>query len=249
MMGRLVTAAIGIPLIVAATLAQPRWPLLALIAAAGLMMFWEFARAELIEATLWAWCAPVLFVVILATPIERALPIFFLCSYLALLPLARPVLQLCWIGMPLWALAWIGFPHAPWMSPALLLFCCLWAGDTAAFVVGRSLGRHKLAPTISPNKTWEGAGANFAASCLVGAFAGGALAALMTWQGLMVGAIIGVLGQAGDIYESSWKRKIGLKDSGALLPGHGGLLDRFDSLLFAAPAVAVALYAFGNHAR
>jgi phosphatidate cytidylyltransferase len=116
----------------------------------------------------------------------------------------------------------------------LVLFLTTWAGDSAAYFVGRGLGRHKMAPTISPGKTWEGAAANLAASVLV-SWAVSAWLALPAWLGVSVGVIIGVLGQAGDLLESWVKRRAGVKDSGTLLPGHGGLLDRIDSMLLPAP--------------
>ena len=129
-------------------------------------------------------------------------------------------------------------------SPLLLLLVPVWAGDTAAMLVGRRWGRRKLAPRVSPGKTWEGAAANAAAAGL-----GGILAAWATKTppaaGLACGLACGTLGQAGDLFESWLKRRAGVKDSGALLPGHGGVLDRIDALLFAAWPVAAVLWAFG----
>lgn len=129
-------------------------------------------------------------------------------------------------------------------SPLLLLLVPVWAGDTAAMLVGRRWGRRKLAPRVSPGKTWEGALANVAA-----ALAGGLLAAAATGAppaaGLACGFASGTLGQAGDLFESWLKRRAGVKDSGSLLPGHGGVLDRIDALLFSAWPVAGVLWAFG----
>ncbi|MGI8922846.1 MAG: phosphatidate cytidylyltransferase [Fimbriimonadales bacterium] len=183
-------------------------------------------------------------------------------DYILLLDPERPIVtrQFVWLFLPLGVLTWLrsieltvhsGQNNLPADlgasitdgSVILLLFLCLWAGDTAAFIIGRALGRRKLAPAISPNKTWEGAIANLVAASVVG-FAIGPLfgddpgSPIGPYLGLGVGAIVGVLGQVGDLYESAWKRRHGVKDSGNLLPGHGGVLDRFDSLLFSAPAVA-----------
>ena len=118
----------------------------------------------------------------------------------------------------------------------LLLFFTIWMGDTAAFYTGRSIGRHKLYPEISPNKTVEGA-----IGGIVGSFVIVALA--RTWYLNQLSLIdvtvisigIAVMGQLGDLCESMFKRSAGVKDSGSLIPGHGGVLDRFDSTLFAAP--------------
>ncbi len=118
----------------------------------------------------------------------------------------------------------------------LFLFGVLWVGDTAAMGFGRWLGRHKLAPAVSPNKTVEG-------------FIGGILGALavgvlmyfwkfqsLDWYHVLVLSVgCSVFGQLGDLVESMWKRSVGIKDSSPIIPGHGGVLDRFDSLLFAAP--------------
>jgi phosphatidate cytidylyltransferase len=118
----------------------------------------------------------------------------------------------------------------------LFLFGILWLGDTAAMGVGKALGRRKLAPTVSPNKTVEGFFGGIAGGLVIGLimyfwkFAG-----LGIVHVLVVAAGCSVFGQLGDLVESMWKRSIGIKDSSAIIPGHGGVLDRFDSLLFAAP--------------
>ncbi len=118
----------------------------------------------------------------------------------------------------------------------MFLFGVLWLGDTAAMWVGSTMGRHKLAPTVSPNKTVEGFLGGIAGAVLIGLlmyfwkFSGLGLAHVMA---VAVGASI--FGQLGDLVESMWKRSVGVKDSSAIIPGHGGILDRFDSLLFAAP--------------
>jgi len=118
----------------------------------------------------------------------------------------------------------------------LLTLFSVWAVDTFAYLIGKSMGRDKLAPAISPGKTVEGAIGGFIAGLLVGALFGYLLFARPV-TGLFVGAIAGTLGQVGDLFESALKREIGIKDFGTIMPGHGGVLDRFDSLLFVAPAV------------
>lgn len=127
-----------------------------------------------------------------------------------------------------------------------LLFMTLvsvWCMDTAAYFVGRSMGSRRLAPALSPKKTWEGAAGGFAAALGVCAlFSGLKLKeALPLPAALAVGALIGVSGQLSDLAESMVKRDVGAKDSGALLPGHGGVFDRFDSFILCAPAVYYAL--------
>jgi phosphatidate cytidylyltransferase len=120
----------------------------------------------------------------------------------------------------------------------LLLFALLitWVGDTVAYFVGRSLGKHPLAPHLSPKKTWEGTVASFAGSLLVGALFVRWLSVPLPHLLMMAGAG-NVAGQAGDLLESAYKRSAGVKDSGGLLPGHGGMLDRIDALILTIPVV------------
>ncbi len=125
----------------------------------------------------------------------------------------------------------------------LFLFGLLWIGDTAAMGIGSRLGRYKLAPAVSPNKTVEG----FIGG-VVGALAVGLLMyfwkfqSLGLWHTMTVAAGCSVVGQMGDLVESMWKRSLDIKDSSSIIPGHGGVLDRFDSLLFAAPFMYAYFY-------
>jgi phosphatidate cytidylyltransferase len=133
------------------------------------------------------------------------------------------------------------------VNPHWLLFAFLlcWAGDTAALYVGKHFGRHKLAPIISPGKTWEGAVGSVAGGVLVGALYAHYLipsAPLMTV--LIFAAIGNIAGQIGDLVESAYKRWGGVKDSGSSLPGHGGWLDRIDSSLLSIPVVYALVYSF-----
>lgn len=138
----------------------------------------------------------------------------------------------------LWMCMVIGLP---WQSsggyePSVLLslIFVIWASDTGGYFVGKPLGRHKLMPAVSPGKSWEG---------LAGGAASAALTAYFLWGASLawVGPLIAVLGTAGDLVESSWKRRNGLKDSGAIMPGHGGVMDRFDGFMFTVPVYFVLL--------
>lgn len=126
-------------------------------------------------------------------------------------------------------------PHGEALT--FLLFVTVWIMDTTAYVVGKNLGRHKLAAVISPGKTWEGALGGFAGALLTTTLAQRFWLpeALSPVQASALGVLLGVVGQASDLAESVVKRAVGAKDSSALLPGHGGVLDRFDSFLLAAP--------------
>ncbi len=165
------------------------------------------------------------------------------------LPLtAQGFFGLIYIGYPLMLLPLF---FAEENGKALLIFLMLvvWTGDIAALYVGRAFGRHKLAPALSPNKTWEGAIASLAGSVLVA----GLLAAVCLWLGargttllhiteplwqtLLLAGLVNIAAQLGDLVESAMKRGARVKDSGFLLPGHGGILDRIDALLVASPVL------------
>jgi phosphatidate cytidylyltransferase len=123
----------------------------------------------------------------------------------------------------------------------LFLFLVVWASDIGAYLAGRRFGGPKLAPAISPNKTWSGAAGGLTCAMLVGLLAAAVIApeGLVIGRVLLVAAVLAVLAQLGDLFESWLKRRFNVKDSSALIPGHGGLLDRLDAVLAAAPAAAL----------
>lgn len=131
-------------------------------------------------------------------------------------------------------------PIAAWLA-----LIGTWATDSAAYLAGRAVGRHRLLPAVSPGKTVEGAIAGLLAAVAATALAGRLFGYPMLW-GAALGVVIGSVGQIGDLSESAMKRQAAVKDSGLLLPGHGGILDRFDSLIWVAPAVYYALYFLGS---
>jgi phosphatidate cytidylyltransferase len=140
----------------------------------------------------------------------------------------------------------VGISHSEGFAVVMSAFAATWCSDTSAYLVGRAVGRHKLMPAVSPGKTWEGAVAG-----LAGAVGG---LALVRWlldgpvpwpQMLPLGAGLGVVALIGDLVESSLKRSVGWKDTSKIIPGHGGVLDRFDSFLFVAPVLYYYLYALG----
>jgi phosphatidate cytidylyltransferase len=124
------------------------------------------------------------------------------------------------------------------LGSRLLLFTVVlvWVGDTSAYFVGGGIGRWKMAPQISPSKTWEGAAANFLGALFVAAVFG-YWSRIPPAHMLAMAALGSVAGQMSDLFESAWKRNAGVKDSGTIIPGHGGMLDRIDALILAAPAV------------
>jgi phosphatidate cytidylyltransferase len=148
---------------------------------------------------------------------------------------AMGVMAPVYVGIPLGTIARIRIDDGPYVVGMLAVF--LIVSDSAQYFAGRAFGRRKLAPAVSPAKTVEGA----LAGCLVAGVVGATLAVrwipgLTSWTGLALGLTIAIVGMAGDLFESLLKRASGVKDSSTLIPGHGGMLDRIDSWLFAAPA-------------
>jgi phosphatidate cytidylyltransferase len=151
-------------------------------------------------------------------------------------------LYIGWLGSHVVALrelpATLQLPYATGMSFALLPFFLAWTCDTAAYLVGRAWGRHRLAPGVSPQKSVEGAVGGLLAATAAAALARVWFAPYLSWgAALALGLLVGVFAQLGDLVESLLKRDAETKESSSLIPGHGGVLDRFDSLLFAAPLV------------
>jgi phosphatidate cytidylyltransferase len=122
------------------------------------------------------------------------------------------------------------------------VFIIVWTGDIAAYLFGRRFGKHKIAPSISPGKSWEG----LAAAVIVSASIAAVLGNVAPIPHAILGALFAVLGLGGDLFESALKRRAGVKDSGTLIPGHGGLFDRVDALLPCVIFAAVALYIRSN---
>jgi len=266
-MKRVITALVLIPLVLVLVFLGPRWQWLFTLAVAfvAALASWEFlGLAELAGATSPRTAVLAALLVLFAVNMEwpdRTMAVFgILClGLLVYCTFLRPVEQvmtdasasifcLVYIGMTLIALPTL---HELSNGPSLVafLFCVVWAGDIAALYVGRAWGRHKLAPRLSPNKTWEGALGSVAGSLLVtGGLLG--LAALLqmwnsgalsypedVWYWLVLAVVVNIAAQVGDLAESALKRSAGVKDSGTLLPGHGGVLDRIDALLLAAPVL------------
>lgn len=119
----------------------------------------------------------------------------------------------------------------------LYVFITIWANDTFAYLSGSAWGKHKIWPAVSPGKSWQGFAGGFIASLGIGYLAGLNFSILSISEGVIFGALISLFATIGDFFESALKRHAGVKDSGNVLPGHGGILDRIDSILFVIPAV------------
>lgn len=212
-----------------------RLPLVALGAVAMVAVYWWVGERGgspipiLATAAVW-WLVAFAWVLIYPTRIPRWS--IFVTAFLVVVP--------AWLA--LWQLR-VGPEFGPWW--VLFAFVIVWAADTGAYFAGRALGRHKLAPSVSPGKTWEGAIGGMLLALGVAALAAGPLGAPMP-QFVLLCAVVTAVSVVGDLTVSLFKRGAGVKDSGQIFPGHGGILDRIDSLCAAAPLLLLGLTTIGT---
>jgi phosphatidate cytidylyltransferase len=258
MVRRILTAVIAIPIVLAVLFSTSPWPVLLLSITVWCFAFDELVamvdpervRFVLIDAfwpvvAILAWLSGLGEV---AGAVFGTMYISGLVGLVRVAPHRKKVLPwaIGWITAPFGALVVLhesgilesGQPFSP--NLALMALVPLWVGDSLAMIVGRRLGRRKLAPGISPGKTVEGAAANLI-GCLAASWALGSWMGVETWRWFAVGLTAGILGQIGDLAESALKRRFGVKDSGVVLPGHGGVLDRLDSFFLTAFPIALIL--------
>lgn len=257
---RLLTAVVLIPLVIAAIFFLPPMSFLSVAMLVMLLAGWEWAGLCGIKS-FWG---KSLYLVILAATLSLVLfvPVFIVIFigviwwlFALLLLVIYPRFSQYW-GSSLWIKAlmgffafipcWIGLVLLQGYSPLVLMFCLIliWAVDSAAYFVGRKWGRHKLAPLISPGKSYEGMIAGLLTSLIIGLF--GLWLLEISYTGALVFLLICLIGGGfvtvlGDLFESMVKRASHTKDSGSILPGHGGLLDRVDSMLTAIPFFALII--------
>jgi phosphatidate cytidylyltransferase len=152
-----------------------------------------------------------------------------------------------YLGLAGVALVWLRQPAVSGGANVIVLLLIIWASDIGAYLTGRAIGGPRLAPTISPGKTWSGAIGGLAAAAATGLATSASLANFqISWRAVGLAALIGVVSQIGDLFESRLKRHFGVKDSGHIIPGHGGLLDRLDGVLTAAPTAALLALILGR---
>ena len=253
-MKRLITAAFLIPFIAWVTLAAPQSVFLVVLATTGLLAYREFdqiaaangiARAEVPGMI----CG----LALLVTPQPAAVLVLIVLLGMALamrvnnFSAALPAAGSFILGVIYVFGAWRCAADLRGLNPHWLLFAMAlsWAGDTAALYIGRSFGKHKMAPRVSPAKSWEGAAGSVAGAMLFGGiYAHYWIPDVSVAAALALAGAGNVAGQLGDLCESALKRGAGMKDSGTLLPGHGGWLDRIDSSLFSVPVVYALLKFF-----
>jgi phosphatidate cytidylyltransferase len=152
-----------------------------------------------------------------------------------------------YLGLGAVALVWLRQPSGSGGVNVIVLLLVVWSSDIGAYMAGRAIGGPRLAPAVSPGKTWSGAIGGLVAAAAVGAAASAILGkGAISWRPVGFAVLLGVISQAGDLFESQLKRHFGVKDSGSMIPGHGGLLDRLDAVLTAAPAAALLALVLGR---
>jgi phosphatidate cytidylyltransferase len=157
-----------------------------------------------------------------------------------------PAAGVAYVGVPCLAMAWLRAMPDHGLATLLWVLALVWATDTGAYIAGRGLGGPKLAPRISPNKTWAGLIGGMVAAAMTGVAASFLLENAEAWIIVPVSAALAAVEQAGDLFESAVKRHFGVKDSSRLIPGHGGVLDRVDGLLAVSVAVAALSWTVGH---
>ena len=157
-------------------------------------------------------------------------------------------LGLPYVGIPFALLVWLRIQPDVGFAVVCWLFLVVWATDIGGYFAGRAIGGPRLAPRISPKKTWAGLGGAVGAAAGVGAGAAWVFGASSVAAAAGLAGLLAVIAQLGDLLESAMKRRFDAKDSGVLIPGHGGILDRIDGLLAAAPALALAYVGFNGSA-
>ncbi len=260
-------ALVAIPLLLAVIIWLPPWGLLLIVGAAALLAGDELLTMARDHGVA---CGRMMPLLLLAATLAAAwtggparlslalAATILILPTLQLLAPARPdgalagaaiaLFMVAYIGLTAACLGWLRqWPPNPWGKRLILLFLAtIWAGDSGAYYLGKTFGRHKMSPRISPNKTWEGLTGGIVTSFAAAALAKLAFGLDLAWIHTMaIAAILAIAAPVGDLIESALKRDTGVKDSSALLPGHGGFLDRTDSLFYSAPLVLAYLMATG----
>lgn len=255
-MKRLATAAVLIPIFLYVMLWAPYAVFAAMLALVALLCYWELGGIIIGQGIPGPGIlGAIVGLVFLFAPVNSIALTFFIATVALVFAMRSTDLRQALPAAGAFVLA-VFYIFGSWrcagalrsISPSLLFFAVAlnWVGDTAAMYAGRSFGRHKLAPRVSAAKSWEGAVASALASVVFGVlyFHWAPPRDLPLWWAAVMALAGNIAGQLGDLSESALKRGAGMKDSGTLLPGHGGWLDRVDSVLFSVPVVYALVLAF-----
>ncbi|MEM7123330.1 MAG: CDP-archaeol synthase [Pseudomonadota bacterium] len=247
---RIISALILIPLAVAVVLLGSWWFAGAILIISAMMLYEWFGVTG--AKALWAATAALIAIwVAIAAHGSVALSIYLLImgsigsAFICLVRGGEEVAKwvaigLAYISIPMVALIWlIETPNGSWV--VLWLLVVVWVTDIAAYTAGRLIGGPKLAPAISPGKTWAGALGGLIGAVVVAVFATPYMLAMESTDAVLLAAALSVVAQCGDLAESWFKRRFDKKDSGTLIPGHGGVMDRVDGLVAAAPVLAIVI--------
>jgi phosphatidate cytidylyltransferase len=245
--------------LVPAYLGRPVWDVL--VAAMGALMAWEWAR--LCGAGRLSRMGAVSMVIAPAAVAVAAVPGVGVIPALIIIGAGVVVVGLgarlegvgnslwlaagvAYVGLPCLAMAWLRAMPEDGLATLLWVLALVWATDTGAYIAGRGIGGPKLAPRISPNKTWAGLAGGMVAAAFIGAATALLVENVNAWITVSASGVLALVEQAGDLFESAVKRHFGVKDSSRLIPGHGGILDRVDGLLAVSLAVAALSGAVGH---
>ena len=257
-LGQRIVSAAAMALVVLGALWAGSLPFAIVVGAVGIVVVWEWGRivrAGGVDAIMAIQAVAVIAGVVLAA---RGLAGLGLIAVLvaaiisALLAFGErghmAALGALYAGLPVVALVWLYRGDAAGPTAVLFLLLAVWATDTGAYFAGRLIGGPKLMVRISPNKTWSGLAGGMGAGGVVGAAFALARPELSLGYMLLAGALLGAVAQGGDLLESALKREYGVKDASALIPGHGGVMDRIDGLIAVVIVSAVYAAAVGVHA-
>lgn len=259
---RVLSSAVLIPVVVWVVAGAPPWVFEGLVVALSAVAAWELCRlfqraGRVLRPGLAALCTAVVTAsfIVPGAPVAALTVTTGVILVSSLWTSGAPssdgavigLTSLCYVGVLMGhALLLQRLPEG--RSLLLFLLAVTWTGETAAYAVGSLVGRHKLAPHLSPGKTAEGAVAQLLASAVAAWALGALVPGWSTPQAAAVGLMLGGVGQVGDLTESAIKRSVGAKDAGSVIPGHGGLLDRIDGLLFNTPALFYCAGVLGGRA-
>ncbi len=231
-------------------------PFAILVVAIGLVMSWEWGH---MVRGVWAdagFCAHgsaigvAVGLVALGDPVRALVALILGAAVVFVMTRAtRPELSalgVFYAGLPAIAMVWLRQDETHGFAAIAFLFLIVWTTDTMAFVVGRAVGGWKLWPAISPNKTWSGFVGGIGSAAALSALYAVVIVDAIPWRLGLIGLILGIVAQGGDLAESALKRQFGMKDASNLIPGHGGVMDRMDGIVSAALAAAVIALMTGS---
>jgi phosphatidate cytidylyltransferase len=233
-------------------------PFALLVLAVGMLMSWEWGHLVRGVAVDSAICVHAVAVAIAIGLVSTGYPLLALLALVAggIVVASLTIHERCflstagvlYVGLPAVAMVWLRANEPHGFAAVIFLFLVVWTTDTMAFAVGRAMGGPKLWPAISPNKTWAGFFGGIVSSAMLSALFAQVVPGAHSWRLGLIGLVMGVIAQGGDLFESALKRAFGVKDASHLIPGHGGVMDRMDGIVAVVVAAALLSLAFDAYA-